>query len=754
MADISLEFQAVRTLWLVLLPAAALVVAWWTYRRTFPPLSAGYRLLLLGLRIAVVALTGMLLFEPVVSLTRSRSRPERVAVLVDRSASMLLPAEGGGVGGDRREAALEIADGLISGLPSAGQEPALFAFGGELTAMDSLGGIFASVEDRTDLGAALEGLLSAAPGLWDRIYVISDGAVNSGADPVSVLEAAEGDPPAVEAVIVGERPALSDLALVGVERPGGRVFAGQEMELELSIAVSRPGPAGEAAPGGVVAVADIFVDGRKAAERRIVLEPGPSRFVSSRVRVEAGDPGLKLVRVVLRPLENEWCTLNNERLLFVEVSKGKREILLVSNQPDWDFTFLRQVMLSNGDWNVESLVLLRSSGTGVYVRRLDDDGVYSQGFLPGAAELQEVELVLLHGELSGYEAGFLSRLAGRAARGGFGLIFWPTGPLALSSLPGDLAAYLPFRGNLPGGFRQVPGRQQPATVFTLDRYGILDGLGAGETMDNLPPLEWVFPDAPLEVQAEVLARAGTGKRRDQALGPVLVAQPVRRARVATVLGRGLWRWHMLGQSSGEKRDTRYYRLWEELTGWLLSGERSEEFTLRPRRPVFSRGEEVVLDGALQQAAEQETAAGSTKTVRVVVRRQAEKEDTVAVAEVQPGEYRDGEAVFTVEPGRLAPGSYVYEGRVAGRVVSGRFAVESYSPELAETAPDTSLLAGLPARSGSVTLHGRDFKAPALTGEIREPEVSAFHPYTSGWVYLLIVALLAAEWTLRRRKSLA
>ncbi|MFC1614160.1 hypothetical protein ACFL5K_02565 [Gemmatimonadota bacterium] len=748
MADLGVEFQAVRPLWLLLLPGAALLVVWWTYRKTYPPVGTGYRLLLLALRMAVVVLAGMLLFEPVVSLTRFRSRPERIAVLADRSASMLLPASRDGGGENRFSTALKFVGKLLG---ETSVEKKLFVFGGELTATDSLDAPLTEVEDRTDLHAALEQLVSTGTSRWDRIYLISDGCINSGAEPSSVFETAAGGMPAVEAVLVGETPGLPDLALVGIESLGGRVFAGEQIELELSIALNMPVGHETQERNKMTTVADIFIDNRKVAEKRISLEMSSSRFVGTRVRVDAGEPGYKFLRVALRPLAQEWTALNNERSLFVEVVKSKRKIVLVSNKPDWDLSFLRQAMLLNEDWEVESLIMLRSDEAGDFIRRLDKTGRYSTGPPLSTAELQEAELVVLHGELTNYNSGFLSLLAGRAVKGGLGILFWPTGKLNQSAVPGTLTAYLPFKGKLPVGFDQVSGRQQQSAVFTLDRYNVLAGLGGGEPLDNLPPLEMVYPPVPLKDGAEVLARIIEDKHRKSVFGPALVVQPVRRSRVATILGRGLWRWHMLGQTSDKKRDTMYYNLWEELIEWLLSGEKSEDFTLKPVKPVFSLGEEVRLEGFDQKAGKDDGVIDTSQTIEVIVLSRNEQEDTVAVTEV---ERLDAQGKFIVELGRLAAGIYHYRGVSSGSKAEGKFAVERYSPEWVYQEPDTTALAGLAELTGGSITVVSELDGLIGSDEKTDVQVKAFQLSTSGWLYFMLVAILAAEWILRRRKSLA
>ncbi|MFC1537570.1 hypothetical protein ACFL4P_01950, partial [Gemmatimonadota bacterium] len=331
------------------------------------------------------------------------------------------------------------------------------------------------------------------------------------------------------------------------------------------------------------------------------------------------------------------------------------------------------------------------------------------------------------------------------------ILFWPTGKLNQSAVPGTLTAYLPFKGKLPVGFDQVSGRQQQSAVFTLDRYNVLAGLGGGEPLDNLPPLEMVYPPVPLKDGAEVLARIIEDKHRKSVFGPALVVQPVRRSRVATILGRGLWRWHMLGQTSDKKRDTMYYNLWEELIEWLLSGEKSEDFTLKPVKPVFSLGEEVRLEGFDQKAGKDDGVIDTSQTIEVIVLSRNEQEDTVAVTEV---ERLDAQGKFIVELGRLAAGIYHYRGVSSGSKAEGKFAVERYSPEWVYQEPDTTALAGLAELTGGSITVVSELDGLIGSDEKTDVQVKAFQLSTSGWLYFMLVAILAAEWILRRRKSLA
>lgn len=76
---------------LVLAALLGIVVGlWWLYRREAPQVSAGRRALLMGLRLAAVALAACMLFEPIIVLSREEFIPSQVLVLVDDSESMSL----------------------------------------------------------------------------------------------------------------------------------------------------------------------------------------------------------------------------------------------------------------------------------------------------------------------------------------------------------------------------------------------------------------------------------------------------------------------------------------------------------------------------------------------------------------------------------------------------------------------------------------------------------------------------------------
>jgi hypothetical protein len=231
---------------------------------------------------------------------------------------------------------------------------------------------------------------------------------------------------------------------------------------------------------------------------------------------------------------------------------------------------------------------------------------------------------------------------------------------------------------------------------------------------------------------------------------VLAVAPYGGVRTALVAAQGLWRWHMQRQTGSPEEAALYGRMWGELAGWLISGGKRSPLEFGPERMVFGRGEPPRFSGMITG-----DNAGETQVEVAMWRTDSTgAPDTLAVRTVQAG----GEK-FSLEFGALPPGFYGYGATATpgGQTLTstGEVAVEQYSPEFADPAPDSTTFAALSSRTGGRLV--RSSEAAELLAQ-REPVTETV--FASGsmartnWLYWLIVALLAAEWALRRRKALS
>ncbi len=735
MSEIVLNFQRFSMWPVAVLASVVLLVVWWTYRRTRPPLPTGYKILLVTLRSLVVVLLGMLALEPLLSLGSGRSRPERVALLVDRSVSMLLP-QAGSPGGPSR---LETARSLVGQWRSGRDVAAIYTFGRGLNRLEDIDSLAAeSLEDRTDLADALEELLSAPGPGWDRVVLVSDGRVNAGG---GVLAALPDSGVAIDVVPLGGSPDGSDPALSGIEQIAPAYEDGP-VELELTLS-------GKAR--ATLAV-DIFLDGRKVAERRLRPPSGGASLSAERISFDAPAAGSYWLEASLRPLAGEFSELNNRRLLRLHVRQSRRTFLLISNSPDWDLTFTGRALAAVDDWEVSTLLILEGENGSTLYRRIRQ-GTFSAGSLPATAELDDAALVLLHGDIAKLGRRFLGRLAQRAAAGALGLVLWPTVRFDPAVLPPELAGVLPVSS---GAIIPLEAPATACRLYTNGRYGVLGALGGGGVIDDLPPVTTVYRGLKPVRSAEILALAGSRGPTAGEGAPVLAVRPSAGVRSALITAQGLWRWHMQRQLGDPEDAALYFNMWRELAGWLTAAERRSPLVLEPGREVFGAGEPVSLSGEIRDALDDgeiviEASLWTAGSAGV--------RDTLAtVRTTRPaaaGE-RDG---FALDFGVLPPGVYCYGALASSGAdtlsAGGELAVEQFSPELAEARPDSLGLVALAASTGGrVISPGEAAEELQRAGEVREVVTLRISLSRESWIYWLIVALLAAEWTLRRQKALA
>lgn len=230
-------------------------------------------------------------------------------------------------------------------------------------------------------------------------------------------------------------------------------------------------------------------------------------------------------------------------------------------------------------------------------------------------------------------------------------------------------------------------------------------------VDSLPPLSGLRPLLPGAPPHRTVLTARRGRRGAEV--PVLVIGGDGGRRWAAPVAEGFWRWSLRG---GAARAS-YRRLWSAVLGWLMGAEPARGGD--PVRPV----DRVVARGAPQRW--QVAAAADSLVVRYVSSAGDSLERRAPVV--------DGFA--SLDP--LQPGEYAYEAALVGAegsdVASGSLSVETYTreflrPRIALTDVSGAAAVGVSA-AGARPLHTRP------------------------WVYVLLLAALAAEWTLRRRQGL-
>mgnify|MGYP001021872687 CR=1 FL=1 len=811
-------------------------------RRALPPRLGAT---LLALRATAIALAALILMQPVLVRFTGKKITRRVAVLVDGSTSMRfsdrqwqpreLLAWAAHLGGlsDAQRAALadekSDAQAQWNGLPEAtketvraycettrvalacdlltrpgaGSEPFLkrlgsrydldlYAFGRNLartTEEDVKGGLASTggtalvdtyFRSATDFTAALEGLLKEIPSeQLAGVLLLSDGIHNADTSvlPVTRRFAAQGVP--VAGVLVGGTRLPFDVALADVVAPES-VFLGDRVRMAATIkatgAIGKKVKVQLACGGEVVDEAQLDISSDDwQREVRLTHEPKTNGVVRYEVRAET--------------LEGELFRDNNAWLADVAVSDDRINVLLVDDQPRWEFRYLRNLFFGRDksvhlqSWLVHpdklggaaEAALPPASAT----RKFGD--AESGGWPVSRDEWRAFDVIIL-GDLDPsiltpqVQEEIRACVADRGA-----LLVTVAGPRAMPhAFPAGspLAELVPYTVRPQESYWQGP---EPAFRLQLTPAGqshpvMLQSGSLSENEDvwrSLPAFDWRLPVTAKD-GAEVLAVAAPeGGEQEKVLTDVRQAVThledvmQSRARHALIAAQRVGRGKVLGLAFDRTwrlryriGDVRHHRFWGQVMRWGL-GERlragQERFRVGTDRLVYGPEDSISVmarvlgeDFAGVENAELEAVLRTGEGREITRTRLAPRADSHGFYEaLLPPQGRAGACQLEVV--RL-------DSVARERVETSLLVTASRRPiEMGDVRPSKAVLEALAKGTGGKVVSPDALGSLAeLFGEGRRvvQERREYALWNNPFVLILLGVLLTLEWLLRKKGGLA
>ena len=678
----------------------------------------------LGLETAAVALVLALVWRPALQVERVESGRNGVAVLVDASRSMTF-------GDGERSRLQEVVERFqADALPELAQRFALelFAFSDARERIASLDELPAPGE-RSRLSAALLQTLRSAPGTaLSAVIVLSDGGDASGRERRELLRELARRRIPVHVVAAGRESLPDDLELADVRVPP-LALAGTRLGAEVTIRHAGSGEARLTVRDGE----------RLLTAQSVRLDPRRPVQVAS-VELDAGSGGLLDLQFALDPRPSERILGNNLQRRLVEVSARKRRVLYMEGEPRWEYKFLRRALAD--DPALELVSLLRTTTGKLYRQGVSSERELEAGFGEAADALFGYDVLILGSvEAAAWTPAQHERMREFVATRG-GSLLMLGGPQGLGDggwRASALSEALPVRltGAEDPSFAAGEARAlltphgNAAAFLQLD----LDPRRSRELWASLPPLADHQRVGELKPGAVSLIDAGVDAGAPE---PLLVVQRYGRGQAAVLATSGTWRWRMRAQPD----DVRHLRFWRQLVR-NLAGSAPDPVQARIEGTrlhvdVRDAAYAIVPDAALDAQLSVEGAAPRTLDLR---------------------RSRDGdafEAELAVEPGALYRVDAVAK---RGAQTLGRVTLHQRAPQLEREdfrpEQDRRFLEQIASASG-----GRYWTGEVLAGLPRAVEASPSAltrrevlPLWSApaWL-LLLLALCAAEWILRRSRG--
>jgi len=704
------------TLVMLVTGAAAMAAAVYLTWRRLQGLSPAQARALLALRVVLLALLLLAVLNPALTQVVERSIPASIAVAVDVSKSMTgLP-----LGGKSRYATALAA---LRGGPLAErlrrEAAEYYALDGGARRVSALDSSVAGAEG-TDLQAGLSEILRR-PRRQPLVacLLISDGADTTGEGPARIAEILRAYGVPVYCLGVGSARPIPDVAIAGLVHPRS-VKEGDQIRVRAR--VTAPGFEGQE-----LEVA--LTPERGSAVRRKLAAGEQDRRV--KLSMTASAPGYHRYVLSAQEAPGEITSANNRRAFFVRVEPTEARLLLIEGQPRREYAFLRRMLLRIPD--LETVILLRKKRPAQFWLDAEQPKRAPDG-LAAAGELGRFRAVVLSNvDAAALGHDYLRRLADFVYEGGaLAMLGGPDSFGAGGYADGPLAKVLPVRVGAGEGLLDNPVRPRLRTEGELGRA--LADAGA-EGWNRLPFLAGMNAVAGPSAGAEVALEASEGAR---ALGPMLVAARVGVGRTLALTVSDTYRWQQ-SPNADERSRAAYQAFWRTLVGWLITLRPEKQVVLELDRDVYELGQLIrIRVHVLSKAHEPVTGA------RVEVRLEGSSDTATHLA--QPSD-RAGTYQLLL-PAQVA-GSYVVTAtaKLGGATLGtdrGKFEVIAPVRELTQGRARPEVLKAIAAATGGKYL------PIERAGERVEQRHIELRPARTWPFFLLVLAVAASEWMLRRR----
>lgn len=707
------------TWWKVSIGILMLILPLLLYRRTFPSLPLGNRLILMFLRIAGFILILVFLIEPVVVSFTSQWKEAVLLELIDVSRSMGIKDCGGK---SRIESAVNFLRSFNDTLSKMHRVKVDVAtFSEDLISQDkTLDDNFEAVGEGTDIVKAIE----SACKLYSKenlnaIVLVSDGRVTRGLTrsssglPVPVFTAGFGD--TVQSMDV----AISDVIC---NRVG---YIGTEMEvtvyLQINSAIENKIEVRLTDEGKIIDSGTVKSD-KNMVEGEIKLSFIPRK------------EGRKTLAVEIVTPSGEDRLENNRQMFGVEIFKEKIRVLLFDQVADWNMTFLRELVDQSERFTLETVTQIPGKGN------VTVPGGSPWGVNGDMKDLQHYDLVIIGDFPTLFSHPSSAKAMEDYVKGGGSVLFiaGESSPLLDLNLNEPLKRVVPLRVESNIGIETGMFRVNKRERGFIHSY--IPEIFRGDGFLNLPPLSARIKGFKASAGAEVPLVVDSGGDY-----PFLAIQRVEEGIVAATTCFPLWYWKLEDGVEGKPYDM----FWGGLIQYLSEQFRVPAMDLYTDRSIYRRGDRIKIAVHLKDER-------FTRGVRGEIYR-GKPEGGKLVKTFSFTRERGVEGGFRHQTGSLAPGDYYVvareiRDRANGVEATTEFSVMPLSVELINQQQDRTFLEKLAESTGGTRIGHKPFSVVNRMLKLKRERVerrSELDVGRSKWLFVSIIVVMALEWIVRK-----
>jgi hypothetical protein len=446
---------------------------------------------------------------------------------------------------------------------------------------------------------------------------------------------------------------------------------------------------------------------RKTIQLRPDRQPTRVEFILTAV-----SPGKKHYEIVAQPQAGEYTTLNNTKHAYLDIIKGKLSVLIAAAAPHPDIKALRAAIETND--NFETVL-----------------------YIPGVFPLKQDR----------YDVAVLHQIPSRLRTGDEALAFIrdkkiPT--LYVIGAQSDLTAFNTLKAGLAINRR---GNQTDEVIPVANRNFKKFDLNQAATTEfnKYPPAEVPFAEFALAPNTEVVLYQQVGRVKTEK--PLLATQVSNEVRSAALMADGIWQWRLTEAAATDHPDT-FDKLMVSVVQLLTAQQNKKRLNVFPVQDEFYVSDDIRFEADAYNAIYEKI-----YNQNITLRLTDEKKRSRSFSFV------NGEGFSGLNIGNLPGGVYSY---TASAVINGKteqdkgeFVVQELQLEALNALADHDLLHQLGQKTGTrlyyptqmdqleQDLLKADFKNIIYSNETLEDLINV------KWLFFLILALISAEWFLRK-----
>ncbi len=671
--------------------ALGLLYAWLMYREPVN-LPNNFRYILSAIRAFAVFIIAMLLVSPLVKSVSYKPEKPLILIAQDNSESIkLFPSHSASNTGEADLAKLKT-------LLGDGYDVREFHFSHDLA--DGLTDKYNGKQ--TDISNALHQLNDRFVNQNIGALVLpTDGSYNQGTDP---QYEARNFKASIYPIALGDPVPKRDLLVSNVNY-NKTAYLGNDFEIEVLTEAYQS--------KGEQMYLNVTEDGKQVHSENIPANSDAFKKVVI-VKLNADRKGLRKFNISITPVKNELSVQNNTETIYIEVLDVKQKILLLYDGPHPDISVIKQAIESNKNYEVKASLVS--------------------------------DLATL--KLSDYSLAVLYQLSANSYSLLRDFLKSKTPLWYIAGAQADLQS-LNYQEKL---LRIIPGMQeiqevfpQPVTAFTS--FTLSDS--TWKKIGQLPPLLAPFGNYGTSTANGVLFKQRIGTV--QTTYPLLAFGDDNGKRIAVLAGEGLWRWQ-LAEFENYGNHHALEELFSQSVQYLTANANGQRFRVYPAKNIFDEGENVLINAELYNDALEPV---NTPDVKIELKNSNGKSFNFLFS-------KNG-AAYQLNAGALPVGEYTYNaGTILGNHsynATGQLTIKPLNLELRQSAANHQLLRNIAKESGGAVLKPTEINR--LADLIKKNENIKTLVYEDKhysdmidvkWIFILILALLSAEWFFRKREG--